>query len=111
MRAFINFTNPSLSFSQIIARRLFLCYDMIRVTFFGGEIMKITNKLRKQAVSKIVEFLSARKSGTRNEIIDGTIDLFGLTEEQKNDLSPKGKYNVLKSYLATALNDLLNKKP
>ena len=76
----------------------------------GGIFVKITNKLRKKSVSKIVETLSKKQSATRNELIEGAIDLFGLTEEEKGDLSPKSKYSVIKSYLSTALNDLLNKK-
>ena len=72
--------------------------------------MRITSKLRKKALSSIVEYLASVESATRNEIFDNAIMLCGLKCEQLYDTSPKSKYSILKSYLGTALNDLLNKK-
>ena len=72
--------------------------------------MRITSKMRKKALSSIVEYLASVDSATRNEIFENAILLCGLKCEQLYDSSPKSKYNILKSYLGTALNDLLNKK-
>lgn len=72
--------------------------------------MKITSKMRKKALSSIVEYLSSVESATRNDIFENAILLCGLKCEQLYDSSPKSKYSILKSYLGTALNDLLNKK-
>ena len=72
--------------------------------------MKITSKLRKKALNSIVEYLTSVESATRNEIFENAILRCGLKCEQLYDSSPKSKYSILKSYLGTALNDLLNKK-
>ena len=72
--------------------------------------MKITSKMRKRALSSIIEYLTSVEDATRNEIFENAISLCGLKCEQLYDTSPKSKYSILKSYLGTALNDLINKK-
>ena len=76
----------------------------------GAKIMRITNKMRKKAVSAIVEYLVNVESATRQELIEGALLKYGLKECEVNDPSPRGKGCVVKSYLSTAINDLLNKK-
>ncbi|MBQ7352568.1 MAG: restriction endonuclease [Clostridia bacterium] len=72
--------------------------------------MKITSKMRKRALSSIIEYLTSVEDATRSEIFENAISLCGLRCEQLYDTSPKSKYSILKSYLGTALNDLINKK-
>ncbi len=72
--------------------------------------MRITNKMRKRAVSAVVRYLSMNKSATRNELIEGALAGYGLSQSELEDFSPKSKNSVIRSYLSTALNDLINKK-
>lgn len=72
--------------------------------------MKITNKIRKKSTSSIIEYLSQVKSATRNDIIEGALSRYGLTEAELEDFSPKSKHSVVRSYIGTALNELVNKQ-
>ena len=72
--------------------------------------MRITNKMRKKALASIVKYLSEVGSATRNQIIDGALLVYGLTERELEDFSPKSKNTIIRSYIGTALNDLTNKK-
>lgn len=72
--------------------------------------MRITNKMRKRALNSIVRYLSVNESATRNQLIEGAIKGYGLSKTELEDLSPKSKNSVIRSYLTTALNDLVNKK-
>ena len=72
--------------------------------------MRITNKMRKRALSSVVKFLTEAGSATRAEIIEGALLHYGLSEAELEDLSPKSKSSAIKSYVGTALNDLMNKK-
>lgn len=72
--------------------------------------MRITNKMRKRALSSIVEFLTTVNGATRNEIIDGALNKYGLSKSELEDFSPKSKNSIIRSYIGTALNDLMNKK-
>ncbi|MBO5313197.1 MAG: restriction endonuclease [Clostridia bacterium] len=71
--------------------------------------MRVTNKMKRKATESVIRFLSNVESATRAEIIDGAILCYGLTEQELDDLSPGSKSNVIKSYLSTAINDLINK--
>ncbi len=71
--------------------------------------MRITNKMRKRALSSIVRYLSMNKSATRTELIEGALSGYGLSKSELEDYSPKSKASVIRSYLSTALNDLINK--
>ncbi len=72
--------------------------------------MRITNKMRKKALSAIVNFLTEYGSATRSEIIDGALKAYGLSKSELEDFSPKSKNSIIRSYIGTALNDLMNKK-
>ncbi len=72
--------------------------------------MRITNKMRKKALSSIVKYLSEVGTATRNQIIDGALFHYGLTKRELEDYSPKSKNTIIRSYIGTALNDLTNKK-
>lgn len=72
--------------------------------------MRITNKMRKRALNSIVRYLSMQGGATRNEVIEGALSSYGLSKTELEDFSPKSKNSVIRSYLGTALNDLLNKK-
>ena len=72
--------------------------------------MRITNKMRKKALSSIVKFLTVAGSASRAEIIDGALGLYGLSKTELEDFSPKSKNSLIRSYISTALNDLMNKK-
>lgn len=72
--------------------------------------MRITNKMRKRALGAIVEFLTMANGATRNEIIDGALRGYGLSRSELEDFSPKSKNSIIRSYIGTALNDLMNKK-
>ena len=72
--------------------------------------MRITNKMRKRALNSIVRYLSMNTSVTRNELIEGALSTYGLSKTELEDLSPKSKNSIIRSYLSTALNDLVNKK-
>ena len=72
--------------------------------------MRITNKMRKKALSGIVNYLNNVGEATRSEIIDGALSLYGLSPSELEDFSPRSKNSTIRSYLGTALNDLMNKK-
>lgn len=72
--------------------------------------MRITNKMRKRALASIVDFLTKSGGATRNEIIDGALKAYGLSRSELEDFSPKSKNSIIRSYIGTALNDLMNKK-
>ena len=72
--------------------------------------MRITNKMRKKALSAVVKFLTEAGSASRAEIIDGALGLYGLSKSELEDFSPKSKNTLIRSYIGTALNDLMNKK-
>ena len=72
--------------------------------------MRITNKMRKKASNAIIRYLSENKSATRVELIEGALLTYGLSKSELENYSPKSKGNVIRSYLSTALSDLINKQ-
>ena len=72
--------------------------------------MRITNKIKRKSTEAVIRFLSNVESATRAEIIEGAIKCYGLTEVELEDFSPRSKNSVIRSYLSTAINDLINKK-
>ena len=72
--------------------------------------MKVTNKMKSKCVNSIIEFMKANKATTKNEIIEGALLIYGLTKNEIAQTSPKSKGGLLRSYMSTAFNDLLNKK-
>ncbi|MBQ8546234.1 MAG: restriction endonuclease [Clostridia bacterium] len=72
--------------------------------------MRITNKMRKKALASVVSYLNEVGTATRNQIIDGALIHYGLTKKELDDFSPKSKNTIIRSYIGTALNDLMNKK-
>ena len=72
--------------------------------------MKITNKMKRRATEAVVKFLSNVESATRTEIVEGALICYGLNESELEDFSPRSKNSVIRSYISTAINDLINKK-
>ena len=72
--------------------------------------MKQTNKMKRKTTEAVIKFLSNTQSATRNEIIEGALLCYGLTDAEREDNSPRSKNSVIRSYISTAINDLINKK-
>ncbi len=72
--------------------------------------MRVTNKMKRKSSEAVIKFLSNVEGATRTEIIEGALKCYGLTEEELEDFSPRGKNSVIRSYITTAINDLINKK-
>lgn len=72
--------------------------------------MKATNKIKRKTNEAVIRYLSNVESATRSEIIDGAIKCYGLTESELEDTSARSKCSVIKSYITTAINDLINKQ-
>ena len=72
--------------------------------------MKVTNKMKEGCVNSIVEFMKTHTSSTKNEIIEGALLIYGLTQKEIEATTPRSKGGLLRSYMSTAFNDLLTKK-
>ena len=72
--------------------------------------MKPTNKMKRKTTEAVIKFLSNTESATRSEIIEGSLSCYGLTAAELEDTSPRSKNSVIRSYISTAINDLINKK-
>ena len=72
--------------------------------------MRATNKIKRKTTEAVIRYLSNVESATRAEIIDGALSCYGLTESELEDTSARSKCSVIKSYITTAINDLINKK-
>ena len=71
--------------------------------------MKLNNKIKKKASLAIIKFLSTTKSATRSEIIEGAVLSYGLSPKELEDTSAGSKNSIVRSYISTAINDLVNK--
>ena len=71
--------------------------------------MRITNKARKRAQGAIIRYLSINQSATRTELIEGALLSYGLSRDELENFSPKSKGSLIRSYLSTALGDLITK--
>lgn len=80
------------------------------ITFQGGENMRANNKLRKKAQSAIIRYLSMNIQATRTELIEGALDSYGLSKNERENYSPRSKASTIRSYLSTALGDLITKE-
>ena len=72
--------------------------------------MRITNKIKEKCISAILEFMKISEVSTRNEIIEGALLCYGLTPKEIENTNPRSKGGLVRSYIGTAFNDLLNKK-
>lgn len=72
--------------------------------------MRITNKIKRKSTEAVIKYLSNTQSATRSEIIEGALCCYGLTQSELEDNSPRSKNSVIRSYISTAINDLINKK-
>lgn len=72
--------------------------------------MRVTNKIKRKANEAVIRFLSNVDSAKRNEIVEGALKCYGLTEKELEDFSPRSKNSIIRSYISTAINDLINKK-
>ena len=72
--------------------------------------MRVTNKMKRKANEAVIRFLSNVDSATRSQIIEGSLKCYGLSETELEDFSPRSKNSVIRSYISTAINDLINKK-
>ena len=71
--------------------------------------MRVTNKMKRNATEAVIKFLSNVDSATRSEIIEGSLKCYGLSEIELEDFSPRSKNSIIRSYISTAINDLINK--
>ena len=71
--------------------------------------MRLNNKIKKKASLAIIKFLSTTKSATRSEIIEGAVLSYGLSPKELEDTSAGSKNSIVRSYISTAINDLVNK--
>ena len=72
--------------------------------------MRVTNKIKRKSTEAVIRFLSNVDCATRSEIIEGALKCYGLSESELEDFSPRSKNSVIRSYISTAINDLINKK-
>lgn len=72
--------------------------------------MRITNKIKEKCVASIIEYIKTNDVTTRNSIIEGALLLYGLTPKEIEGTGPRSKGGLIRSYMATAFNDLVNKK-
>ena len=59
--------------------------------------MRATNKIKRKSTEAVIKFLSNVDSATRNEIIEGAIGCYGLSEQELEDNSPRSKNSVIRS--------------
>ncbi len=72
--------------------------------------MRITNKIKEKCIGAILEYMKTHELSTKSEIIEGALACYGLTPKEIENTSPRSKGGLIRSYLGTAFNDLLNKK-
>ncbi len=72
--------------------------------------MRVTNKMKRRANEAVIKFLSNTEGATRTEIVEGALACYGLSESELEDFSPRSKNSIIRSYISTAINDLINKK-
>ena len=72
--------------------------------------MRITNKIKEKCIACIIEYLKTNEPATKKDVIDGALLIYGLTPKDLESLSPRSKHGIVRSYMSTAFNDLLNKK-
>ena len=72
--------------------------------------MRITNKMKRRATEAVIKFLSNTEFATRSAIIEGALGCYGLSESELEDFSPRSKNSIIRSYISTAINELINKK-
>ncbi|MBE6674067.1 MAG: hypothetical protein E7596_03050 [Ruminococcaceae bacterium] len=72
--------------------------------------MRVTNKMKRKSTEAVIKFLSNTENATRNEIIEGALLCYGLSEAELEDNSPRSKNSVIRSYISTAINELINKQ-
>ena len=71
--------------------------------------MRITNKIKEKCIFSIIEYMKTHEASTKKDIIEGALSCYGLTQKEIENTSPRSKGGLVRSYLATAFNDLLNK--
>lgn len=72
--------------------------------------MKLTTKMKEKCVRCIIDFLKSNEPTTKNDIIDGALRLYGLTDAEIANTSPRSKHGILRSHIAAAFNTLIMKK-
>ena len=69
--------------------------------------MKISDKEKQAVIKNLTAFIEKAGKATRVQILNGTVQLFVLSEKELADKSPNSKNGLLRSYIGTALNDLI----
>lgn len=71
--------------------------------------MKISAEDKQKVVKSIVKFLSTSSGCTRNEVINGTLLCYGFSKQEiANAHGATAKVNCIRSYIGTALTDLIS---
>ncbi len=72
--------------------------------------MKITNKTKEKCLWCILEYMKDHSPASKRDIINGALLIYGLTPKDLESVSPRSKLGLVKNYMNTAFNSLLNKK-
>ena len=73
--------------------------------------MKISAEDKKKIVCAVVQFLSSSSACTRNEVMNGTLLCYGFSKQEiSNAHGASGKVNCIRSYIGTALTDLVSQR-
>lgn len=67
-------------------------------------------KIKEKCILSILEFMKTNEATTKKNIIEGALICYGLTSKEIKSTSPRSKGALVRSYLATAFNELLTKR-
>ena len=68
--------------------------------------MKINGMTKDKAVQRVIACLGKEPGLSRDALIERVLSLCGITEEDKKDLSPAGKFNLYRSYIGLTVDAL-----
>ena len=69
--------------------------------------MRITEEMRTKIRGEVVAYLQERGSASRAELMDGVTARLGMTEKDRADTRPAGKYQTVRSYVGASVDSLL----
>ena len=78
------------------------------VLILYGDVMAMTSGEKEKALAALLDYLSTNNEGTRKEIIEGALDFYGFSEKEKLNKSCNSKFNNVRSYVGSALTDMIS---
>ena len=72
--------------------------------------MQMTVKVKEKCINAILDYLRENEPSTKKEIIDGALVYYGVSNQDESIVTANSKSGRIRSYIATAFNDLLAKK-